>query len=335
METLKNGTFIISLDFELHWGVFDVKGIEQYKENLDNTRKAIKKIVSLSNKYGIRLTFSTVGFLFAKNKEQLKLYMPKKLPSYTNQKFNPYLLFDIIGENEKEDPYHYAYNTIKQLAKDNRHEIGTHTFSHYYCQANGQTINEFEADIISAKEIGESLNIPITSIVFPRNQVNDDYLKICSNYGITSYRGTEKAFIYSLKKGGKLQLVPLIIIKGLRLLDSYINIFGNKTYKISKIKNEKFDCVNLPSSSFLRPYNNKLKIFEYLKLQRIKKAMTYAAKNNELYHLWWHPHNFGTNLDKNLEILENIFVHYNKLNATFNFCSDTMSTCRAKIKSEN
>ena len=119
------------------------------------------------------------------------------------------------------------------------------------------------------------------------------------------------------------------------MLDSYINIFGNKTYKISGLNNEKFGCLNLPSSSFLRPYNNKLKIFEYLKLQRIKKAMTHAAKNNELYHLWWHPHNFGANLNKNLDNLENIFTHYIKLSNKFNFSSETISSCRNKLKSEN
>jgi hypothetical protein len=53
--------------------------------------------------------------------------------------------------------------------------------------------------------------------------------------------------------------------------------------------------------------------------------MTHAAKNNLTYHLWWHPHNFGINQDKNFVFLEKILKHYQKLNTQYNFQSVTMS----------
>ena len=43
----KNGTFIISLDFELNWGVHDVFTLEQYKKNLLGTREAIDRMLEL------------------------------------------------------------------------------------------------------------------------------------------------------------------------------------------------------------------------------------------------------------------------------------------------
>ena len=38
--------FVISLDFELHWGVFDTFG-ESYNENILGARKAVPKILAL------------------------------------------------------------------------------------------------------------------------------------------------------------------------------------------------------------------------------------------------------------------------------------------------
>ena len=56
--------------------------------------------------------------------------------------------------------------------------------------------------------------------------------------------------------------------------------------------------------------------------------MTYAAKRNETYHLWWHPHNFGANINENFKNLETIFKTYQKLNEIHNFQSITMTNLK-------
>src|SRR5699024_962404 len=61
----------------------------------------------------------------------------------------------------------------------------------------------------------------------------------------------------------------------------------------------------------------------------IKKSMEYAAKNNQLYHLWWHPHNFGINIDKNMSMLEEILSHYQVLSNKYNMQSITMKDIAA------
>ena len=42
----------------------------------------------------------------------------------------------------------------------------------------------------------------------------------------------------------------------------------------------------------------------------IKRGMTEAAKAGRGYHLWWHPHNFGRNLDANMDGLRLIIDHF-------------------------
>jgi hypothetical protein len=71
--------------------------------------------------------------------------------------------------------------------------------------------------------------------------------------------------------------------------------------------------VNVPASRFLRPYMKALGFLEPLRLLRVKRAMTHAAKRGEVFHLWWHPHNFGVNQEQNFKNLESILSHYKKL----------------------
>jgi len=143
-----------------------------------------------------------------------------------------------------------------------------------------------------------------------------------------SYRGTEKAKMYSISPRSKHYNSPVFRIA--RLLDSYTNITGQNTYDTIKINLDQ-SIVNLPSSRFLRPYNKKLRILESIKLRRIKKGMTHAAKNNQLYHLWWHPHNFGKHIDENFKNLEDIFIQYQTLNKKYGFKSETMSSLASKV----
>jgi hypothetical protein len=64
---------------------------------------------------------------------------------------------------------------------------------------------------------------------------------------------------------------------------------------------------------------------EGLSLMRITDSMTHAAKHRQLYHLWWHPHNFGVHQSQNFSFLQKILEHYLFLNKKYGFTSITMS----------
>jgi peptidoglycan/xylan/chitin deacetylase (PgdA/CDA1 family) len=127
------GQFVISLDFELLWGVWDITTKEKYGANIVGVQQVIPRLLSLFDAFHIKATFATVGFLFHKDKASLLQSLPTELPSYKNPSFNVYQKeFPLIGENEKDDPYHFGYPLLN-LLKNSWHEIGTHTYSHYYC----------------------------------------------------------------------------------------------------------------------------------------------------------------------------------------------------------
>ena len=70
---------------------------------------------------------------------------------------------------------------------------------------------------------------------------------------------------------------------------------------------------------------------EYRKLNRMKASMAHAAQNGLLYHLWWHPHNFGQHTDRNMKTLRSILEHYRKMNAQYGFESLTMEECAHRL----
>ncbi|MFH4965331.1 polysaccharide deacetylase [Gaetbulibacter sp. M235] len=324
------GKFLISLDFELHWGVFDALSLETYQKNLENVRTVIERLIKLSDSYNIKLTFSTVGLLFAENKGDIKKFMPSKIPNYNNKELNPFRLINSIGETEKEDPIHYAKSIISAINKNHNHEIGTHTFAHYNCLASGQDIIDFTHDLTAAINIAKSMDIDIKSIVFPKNQIKQDYLEVCKRNGITSFRGTEEHFLYNPSIKTK-NFLFIKFHRPFRFLDGYINISGHNTYSLDSLL-DRSGLINLPSSRFLRPFIPRLSCLEFLKRERIKKAMQYAAIKGELFHLWWHPHNFGSNMDANFKNLEIIFKEYKNLNKKFGFESITMTGLTNQIK---
>jgi hypothetical protein len=232
-----------------------------------------------------------------------------------------------VGNSESEDPLRLALSLIQQI-KNAGQEIGSHTFSHYYCLEKGQTIGTFKEDLKSAKLIAAKNGIDLKSIIFPRDQYQSNYLEACKDEGFAAFRGNERSKLFSSKTYG----ASMKFRRPFRLLDSYYNLSGHNCY--SKEEMIKDVIVNIPSSRFLRPYSKKLAFLENRKLKRITDSMTYAAKNKLAFHLWWHPHNFGINFSENFSFLEKILLHYQHLNRKYNFQSKSMRGLAAELKKE-
>ncbi|MCM3711639.1 polysaccharide deacetylase family protein [Sporosarcina luteola] len=317
-KVIDNGAFLISLDFELNWGVHDVYTKEQYGKNILGVRQAIPEMLALFQQYDIHATWATVGMLCFTEKKKLIEHFPALLPSYIDQNFSPYGKMENLSENEGKDPYHFGESLVHQILQVPYQEIGTHTFSHYYCLENGQDADQFRADLQAALNVPCLENLDIRSLVFPRNQTNSAYLNICKELGIQSYRGNEKNWVYGASGYKDRSKVKRLI----RLMDCYVNITGHHTFNLGE--ESPGHPVNLQSSRFLRPYNPKLKTLEPMRLNRIKKGVEYAARRGEIYHLWWHPHNFGTHLEENISFLRKILDHVSKMRETYGMQSMNM-----------
>ncbi len=325
---MRKGKLVISLDFEIYWGVHDAVSLKKYRDNLLGVRKAIPALLQLFAQYHINATFATVGLLFFGDKEELLNNLPQKKPQYSLPELSPYhAQIALAGNNEEEDPLRFGLSLIRAIQRANQ-EIGCHTFSHYYCLEKGQTPEDFKADLESAKNIATQKGIELKSFIFPRNQYNETYLKICKEEGFTSYRGNENSVLFSSKTQGN----ETRFRRPFRLADAYINLSGHNCYSDEEMKKD--ELINIPSSRFLRPYSKRLSFLDNLKLKRITSGMDYAAKNGLTYHLWWHPHNFGANLKENLSFLNKILLHFRTLNSKYNFESMSMQQLTNEINKE-
>ncbi|MEL6493724.1 MAG: polysaccharide deacetylase family protein [Cyanobacteria bacterium J06623_7] len=305
-SNLAPGTLIISLDLELYWGMRDVVSLDSYRQNLSGVRKAIAAMLQLFKEYEIHATWATVGFLYYPGFELLHQNLPEKLPQYRQVDLSPYQY--ISSSTIAPAPeLHFCPEIIHAIAQHPGQEIATHTFSHYYCLEAGQTQAEFAADLQAAITVAQEAGIDTKSLVFPRNQYNQAYLQTIAECGIDCYRGNQPHPIHNEENGDGDRPRKRL----LRLIDAYLNFTGHNTYSRSPLKSEY--PVNIPASHFLRPYSPKLKYLDGLRLRRITKSLRHAANRGEIYHLWWHPHNFGMNLTENIRFLEQILQSYQKL----------------------
>jgi hypothetical protein len=78
------------------------------------------------------------------------------------------------------------------------------------------------------------------------------------------------------------------------------------------------------ASRFLRPVPRLLHPFEPLRLHRITAGLSRAAEDALIYHLWWHPHNFGADPEHYLKFLERVLEHFRHLTQTQGMRSATM-----------
>jgi len=107
-----------------------------------------------------------------------------------------------------------------------------------------------------------------------------------------------------------------------RLIDAYVDIAGQHVPQTTKNSS---NLTNVASSRFLRPYNRKLARLDGFRMRRITRAMRTAAITGGTFHLWWHPHNFGIDLDTNMAFLSKILDFYERLASEMGMQSKAMS----------
>lgn len=310
---------VISLDFELHWGVFDHLRLDgPGRKYFDRTRELIPVALQRFANYGVAATWATVGMLFSRDRGDLLAAAPDVRPTYRNASLDPYALLDSVGRDETNDPYHYAPSLIQAIIDTPRQEMASHTFSHFYCLERGSTAESFAADLRAARQLARAnFGVELTSLVYPRNQSN--FTEVAAQAGFTSYRGNPPAWFWQAANGedtGPAQ-------KAVRLLDHYLPLSSPGT---KRPETDSPILTNLPASRFLRPYLPKLDGYggQQLKIRRIRSEMTAAAKAGHTYHLWWHPHNLATDPVRNLAALDDILRHFSFLRQHHGMESVTM-----------
>lgn len=311
----EKGVFCISLDFELMWGVQDTLG-EQYSSNIYQVHSIVPKLLDLFEEFNVVATWATVGFiLLGKNNFRDYLDFLEVPPKYSNKELANISKHSHVLECNQDL---YFAPQLVQTIKAKGHELASHTSSHMYYLDAVNGVEALESDLKLGKSIfGEH---KCNSLIFPRNQYDLDAVNILNRFGFTCFRSNPDHWAYTSSSG-----IDNSYFKRLyRLVDTYVNLSGYHTYKASSISTIS-GCKAIPASMFLRPVTQS-RLANRLQLIRIKKAMLNAAKFGKVFHLWWHPHNFGSHTDENFIFLKEILIYFEYLNGKYAFTIKTMDS---------
>jgi peptidoglycan/xylan/chitin deacetylase (PgdA/CDA1 family) len=312
-----SGALVVSLDFELHWGVRDHRPLDTAERTrLLSARRVVPRLLDLFEEFGIHATWATVGLLFAESEVDIKQFTPRLQPNYAQPAFSPYS--EPVGVDESDDPFHYAPSLIREIARRPGQEVASHSFSHYYCMEKGQTLETFQSDMHSALAIAAEYGYQLESYVFPRNQVDESHLSVIESAGISCYRGPESTPADAPQDfQGQRRLRNRLA----RLADTYVNLFGARTFGWPAPDR----LVSIPGSRYLAPVRSGREALEGLRRQRIIKSMTRAALNNEIFHIWCHPEDFAYKSDLNLAFLHSLLTAFDQLRTDHGMLSLSMA----------
>jgi Polysaccharide deacetylase len=319
---LQSGAFVISLDFELMWGVRDKRTIADYGANIRGVRHVVPALLDLFAERGIACTWATVGLLFFGTSKAMLAALPARQPRYADARISSYHYLAEVGVDEEHDPYYYGQSLVRRITGYPNQEIGTHTFSHFYCLEEGGDTEVFRADLGAARAAADLLGIKLASIVFPRNQFSRPHLAACREFGLRAFRGNERVWFHRARRDRE----QTLFVRASRLADSYLPIGGSHDHPPALVDG----MVDVPASRFLRPVGHNGAL-ERLRLLRITSAMETAARRRNVFHLWWHPHNFGVNLQENLAFLRAILDHFRALQDRYGMRSMTMAAVADEV----
>ena len=301
------------------------------KQYFLRTRQVIPEVLKLFSEFNIHATWATVGFLMADGREDLLNSSPSEKPSYLDNRFSSYEFINKVGvgASESSDPFHFAPSLVQLIQSTPGQEVGSHTWSHYLLNEHGQSLDQFRLDLRAAKSMANRFSIDLKSLVLPGNQVNEDYLKICKEEGFMVVRTNPTRWFWNINTKQESLAKRLF-----RAANDYFPSPEFNSYPLHMVRQVNNLPLLLPASRFLRPFNPKLGSLNSMRLNRIDADLKHASKMGEVYHLWWHPHNFGFYPEESLADLKMILEVYSKLESKGQIQSINMGECLQEVSGQ-
>ena len=265
---MKTGTVVISLDFELMWGVFDSAG-KSYEKKIDTTAYNVDRLLDQLDEYDIKTTWGCVGALACVDVDQLNPELLSKRIQVANQ---PLLSF--VELLNKFPHRYFAPKVIDRLATSH-HEIISHTMFHRVWTDGSK--NEFELELNEASRLLPNIS---PGLIFCRNVTNQKALMSISKSGVRFYRSAPGAWFEGFKR----------LSRYLGLIDSYIPLWSGTVRLARPIEGARLRPV--PHTLFMR-VSTKNTFLKKIHLLRLILALNVAAYFGRCVHFWVHPHNFA------------------------------------------
>lgn len=276
---------VISLDFELRWGVADrlAGDVNAYRRNLEGEPDAVLAMLELFDREQVGATWATVGALACAGWDEYFAIAPPQ-PNYANKQLG------VRRDWQDLDPtgrLHFAPGIVRAVAAAPGQELASHSFSHIYMQEAGCLAADVEADSMAvARLFHERFGVAPTSFVFPRNQVG--HVEALQRTGIRRWRLNPTVSYWNAVRRDQQRK----FVRALRLFDDVV-AGESRRAPASEMRASFLVRFPLPDRAWK------------LHLSRIRRDAR-RLQPGETLHLWWHPHNLGADVRRNVRRLSDL-----------------------------
>ena len=118
---------VISLDFEMFWGVLDTQTLAGYGPRVAGEWTAISGMLALFRRHGIRATWATVGMVMCRDHRQWSEIRPAQLPGYQNPVCDNYRASSVAAAHPD---LFFGRPLVESILETPGQEVGSHSYSH-------------------------------------------------------------------------------------------------------------------------------------------------------------------------------------------------------------
>lgn len=281
-----SGTFLLTFDTELIWGLFfDRRWRERAEARHRRVREVFPRILELLAEHRVRATFAFVGHLFLDRCERREGRAHPEMVRPEHDCFDgDWYRFDPCTDVAR-DPLWYGLDLVEAVRADPLgHEIGAHGFSHAFLDG---SLELARSEMCAAAEAARAAGVTVRSFVYPRNVVGCTTELAPAGYTCYRARGRPPA----TRRGRAWALLRRVAgaappVGRPRLVDGVVEVPTSVPV--------------LPAVGFrrlipLRPL-----------IREAEKGLTRARNEESVFHLWTHPHNFVEGEDRMLNYLRRV-----------------------------
>jgi len=297
----RKGVFVISIDVEMAWGVFDAGGVEKHEQDFKKVRDVVDRLIQVFEEFQAPVTWAFVGHLFLDSCQTRRGVQHHDMP----RPVYPWFPFDWYskdpGTDIHQDPIWYGKDILDAvLSSTVEHEIACHSFSHVDFSHEGCTAKVAAAEVEKCVELADQLGFKMKSFVFPKNRVG--FLEVLKKNGFEVFRGKDRWWSDRFKAPSS---------NGLAQLAEEFLCFPPRCHLPREVLPALWE---LPGSMLFRSLNGPMAFLPMSwRIRRAVNGLHRAAETGTVFQLWFHPWHIANGAERLINGLSAILEQATRL----------------------
>jgi hypothetical protein len=290
--------FLVSLDYELAWGTYEMTPVEYCRTNVINANEAAERIFELHERIEVPVAWAVVGA--AVDPDPLRDRVERcRAAGAPMDLFDSYVAS--VPPELRDRVTSIPKRVVQRIAASDLQEIASHSYSHLYADRAGHEDYSRDFDLFSATL--QQLRIPRPMLfVAPKNLVNDDIRRLAASHGFQAVRVNPCNWLYRFRPR---RAFGTPLVRAVRFVDAFLPV--NECFELFS-RRLPADPGTLEGNFFFRPAL-RWRLLDRLHFWRFKVWVAFAVRTGRDVHLWSHPHNFGIDVARAIENYERALLH--------------------------